>query len=71
MFLWKFTRGYVKIRMRCMRPEKMVNLLLAEGISLHNIERENKSTAGHNTDLRHIKKHDNSRHGDRQLHAAC
>ena len=41
-----------------MRPEKMVNLLLAEGISLHNIERENKST-------------DNSRHGDRQLHAAC
>ena len=27
-----------------MRPEKMVNLLLAEGISLHNIERENKST---------------------------
>lgn len=44
MFLWKFTRGYVKIRMRCMRPEKMVNLLLAEGISLHNIERENKST---------------------------
>ncbi len=41
-----------------MRPEKMVNLLLAEGISLHNIERENK-------------KHDNSRHGDRQLHAAC
>ena len=27
-----------------MRPEKMVNLLLAEGISLHNIEREDKST---------------------------
>ena len=27
-----------------MRPEKMVNILLAEGISLHNIERENKST---------------------------
>lgn len=44
MFLWKFTRGYVKIRLKYARPEKMVDFLLAEGISLHNIERENKCT---------------------------
>lgn len=39
MYLWKFTRGYVKIRMNCTRPERMVNILLAEGVSVHNIER--------------------------------
>ncbi|MCH5278766.1 MAG: sporulation protein YqfD [Christensenellaceae bacterium] len=39
MHLWKFTRGYVKIRLYCDRPERMVNLLLAEGICLHSIGR--------------------------------
>lgn len=39
MNLWKFTRGYVKIRLYCDRPERMVNLLLAEGICLHSIGR--------------------------------
>lgn len=39
MRLWKFARGYVKIKLECYRPERMVNLLLGEGIALHNAER--------------------------------
>lgn len=39
MRLWNFTRGYVKIKLECYRPEQIVNILLAEGIVLHNTER--------------------------------
>lgn len=39
MSVWHFTRGYVRIELRCCRPEKAVNSLLAEGICLHNVRR--------------------------------
>ena len=41
MRLWNFTRGYVKIKLECYRPERIVNILLAEGVVLHNTERMN------------------------------
>lgn len=40
MRLWKFALGYVKIKLVCARPEKMMNILISEGISMHNIVRE-------------------------------
>lgn len=40
MYLWKFTRGYVKIILECCRPERMVSLLVSEGVALHNMQRK-------------------------------
>lgn len=43
MRLWKFFKGYVKIRVKCPRPEKTVNVLVENGVSLHDVRRVSKN----------------------------
>lgn len=45
MFLWTSTQGYDIIQMANSRPERFINRIIAEGISVHNIRRMNRCTA--------------------------
>lgn len=44
MFLWKLPRGYAKIESENNRPERLINAALSRGISLHNVERLDKTS---------------------------
>lgn len=43
MRLWNFFKGYVKIRVRCLRPEKTVNKFIENGVSMHDVRRISRS----------------------------
>ncbi len=43
MFLWKYSCGYVIIKVVCDRVEKFLNKLLLSGISAHNVEKRGKN----------------------------